>query len=37
VRSDEGQVIGLRVLRNRIQIDPPKQHVIYNRAMDFRR
>jgi len=35
VRSEEGQVVGLRVLHNKIQIDPPKQQTIYNRAMDL--
>jgi hypothetical protein len=35
VRSEDGQVVGLRVLHNRIQIDRSKQRTIYDRAMDL--
>ena len=35
VRSEEGHVISIRVLHNRIQIDPPKQYSVYQRAMDI--
>lgn len=35
VRSAEGQVVGLRVLHNLIQIDRLKQRTIYDRAMDL--
>jgi len=35
VRSERGDVVRLRGLDDRIQIDPSKQYTIYQRAMDL--
>jgi len=35
IRSADGRGVGLRHLHNLIQIDPPKQRTVYNRAMDL--